>query len=379
MAEDWAANVKKYVPDADDGAIAGIVRYCGIALQKRDSSLVSMGDPAETSRVRENFLKKKLGLTQSDADLDASIAEVGQRMKGENFKNRVTVYYLLAEKHGLLGTFLKPAATKGAAVAGGAAAVLGAAMEPSSAPVAAPAAMAPVPPPVAPAPAPVTPKVAPLAAATGAAALGSAALAADARETDRPATPTTYDREPLVTDTADSGGRGWLPWLLLGAGILALILLLSRCGHHDADDVAPMATDTAAASAMETPTGTAAPVVVPTGAGITSETRAGKPVLVTYFDTGKAAVAPAFAEATAPLKDYLKANAGSSLAVSGFTDATGNAAANAVLSKNRAAAVKAALVAAGIPEAAIAMVKPADTTGASGNNANGRRVEVTVK
>ena len=97
MAEDWAANVKKYVPDADDDIIAGIVRYCGIALQKRDSSLVSFTDPAETGRVRENFLKKKLGLTDPDADLDAAIAGVGEKMKGENFRNRVTVYYLLAD------------------------------------------------------------------------------------------------------------------------------------------------------------------------------------------------------------------------------------------------------------------------------------------
>ena len=40
MTEDWAADVRKYVPNADEKAIAGIVRYCGIALQKRDSSLV---------------------------------------------------------------------------------------------------------------------------------------------------------------------------------------------------------------------------------------------------------------------------------------------------------------------------------------------------
>ena len=33
MAEDWAADVKKYSPDADDAAIKGIVRHCGIALQ----------------------------------------------------------------------------------------------------------------------------------------------------------------------------------------------------------------------------------------------------------------------------------------------------------------------------------------------------------
>jgi hypothetical protein len=105
MAEDWAVDVKKYAPNADAGVIAGIVRYCGIALQKRDSSLVSITDPEETRRVRENFLKKKLGLTLSDGDLDKAIAAVGQRMKADRTKSRVTVYYLLAEQFGKLATF----------------------------------------------------------------------------------------------------------------------------------------------------------------------------------------------------------------------------------------------------------------------------------
>lgn len=107
MAEDWAVDVKKYAPNADDEAIKGIVRYCGIALQKRDSSLVSMTDQTETARVRDNFLKKKLGLTDSDADLDASIKAVGEQMKADRTKNRVTVYYLLADKYGKLGDFKK--------------------------------------------------------------------------------------------------------------------------------------------------------------------------------------------------------------------------------------------------------------------------------
>ena len=34
MTTDWAADVKKYVSNADEKVIAGIVRYCGIALQK---------------------------------------------------------------------------------------------------------------------------------------------------------------------------------------------------------------------------------------------------------------------------------------------------------------------------------------------------------
>jgi hypothetical protein len=105
MAEDWAADVKKYVPDADEKAIAGIVRYCGIALRKRDSSLVSFGDKEEVERVRTNFLKKKLALAEPDSELDRAVESVRERMKGDRTKNRVTVYYLLAQHYGKLSEF----------------------------------------------------------------------------------------------------------------------------------------------------------------------------------------------------------------------------------------------------------------------------------
>lgn len=105
MAEDWAVDVKKYAPQADAKAIAGIVRYCGIALQNKDSSLVSFSDKDEIARVRENFLKKKLGLTSSDADLDKAVGAVAATMKDDRTKNRVTVYYLLADRFGKLATF----------------------------------------------------------------------------------------------------------------------------------------------------------------------------------------------------------------------------------------------------------------------------------
>jgi len=105
MAEDWAADVKKYASNADEKAIAGIVRYCGIALQKRDSSLVSFADKEEVARVRENFLKKKLGLTNPDTELDQAISTIAAKMKSDHTKNRVTVYYLLAEHFGKLPTF----------------------------------------------------------------------------------------------------------------------------------------------------------------------------------------------------------------------------------------------------------------------------------
>jgi hypothetical protein len=105
MASDWAADVKKYAPEADDKAIAGIVRYCGIALRNRDSSLVSFGDDEEVARVRNNFLKKKLALTLPDAELDEAIAKIGTKLKSTKAKNRVTVYYLLADHFGKLSMF----------------------------------------------------------------------------------------------------------------------------------------------------------------------------------------------------------------------------------------------------------------------------------
>jgi len=37
--------------------------------------------------------------------LDAAIATVGEKLKGVNHKNRVTVYYLLADHFGQLGLF----------------------------------------------------------------------------------------------------------------------------------------------------------------------------------------------------------------------------------------------------------------------------------
>lgn len=58
MTEDWSADVTKYVSNPDTNAISAIVQYCGIALQKRNSSLVSFSGKEEIERVRTNFLKK---------------------------------------------------------------------------------------------------------------------------------------------------------------------------------------------------------------------------------------------------------------------------------------------------------------------------------
>lgn len=66
------------------------------------------------------------------------------------------------------------------------------------------------------------------------------------------------------------------------------------------------------------------------------------------------------------------------LVISGYHDATGDAALNAELAKRRALAVREALLALGVAEAGIALEKPALSTG-SGTQREARRVEVTLR
>ena len=95
-----------------------------------------------------------------------------------------------------------------------------------------------------------------------------------------------------------------------------------------------------------------------------------------YFASGKADLA---AGAPAALADVIKgAKEGRKLVISGFHDATGSAVKNAELAKQRAFAVRDALKAAGVLEAAMELKKPEQMT-ATGSDAEARRVEVALQ
>lgn len=98
---DYVADVRKYSPEVNEAAVAAIVKYCGISLQRADSALVSASDPKELLTVQKGFAAKKLGLEAAAAD--AGIKAVVQKMKDAPRKSRVTFYYLLAEATGTLG------------------------------------------------------------------------------------------------------------------------------------------------------------------------------------------------------------------------------------------------------------------------------------
>lgn len=101
MTTDYKADVAKYTSNVNEAAVAAIVKYCGIALRNKDSSLVSGTDEAELNRVRDGFATKKLALTPEQWETGSKV--VLEKLKGVNQKQRVTFYYLLAEATGTMG------------------------------------------------------------------------------------------------------------------------------------------------------------------------------------------------------------------------------------------------------------------------------------
>lgn len=95
---DYKADIAKYTSNINDKAVEAIVKFCGIALQSRDASLVACSDEAEIDRVRKGFATKILGL--DEAASNTVIKSVCEKMKADNTKHRVTFYYLMAEATG---------------------------------------------------------------------------------------------------------------------------------------------------------------------------------------------------------------------------------------------------------------------------------------
>lgn len=95
-----------------------------------------------------------------------------------------------------------------------------------------------------------------------------------------------------------------------------------------------------------------------------------------YFQSGNANLAEGAVQALADLVEGAKA--GRTLVISGFHDATGGAAQNAELARQRALVVRDTLMAAGVPEEQIELKKP-EQVSASGSDAQARRVEISLR
>lgn len=94
-----------------------------------------------------------------------------------------------------------------------------------------------------------------------------------------------------------------------------------------------------------------------------------------FFASGSAALPADAGVVLAAVRDVAAAQPGRNLLISGFHDATGDPVKNADLAKERAKAVREALVNAGVDRARLVMRKPESTTG-EGDNPQARRVEI---
>ena len=104
----------------------------------------------------------------------------------------------------------------------------------------------------------------------------------------------------------------------------------------------------------------------------------GEPLVKVYFDLGQTALTPSAAEQIATVVAAIAAAPQASALLSGYHDETGGAALNAEVAKNRALAVRDALLAAGVAGERVLMRRPAVTLG-GGDAAEARRVEVRVQ
>lgn len=93
------AEAKKLNLSISDDLISKVAIGLGPVLYNKDTATVACGQPEELKTVKNNFLKKKLGLTNDESEFDTAIKEVCEQLGTSNRnKYRVHFYALLAMK-----------------------------------------------------------------------------------------------------------------------------------------------------------------------------------------------------------------------------------------------------------------------------------------
>jgi hypothetical protein len=85
---------------ADMDLLEKVTKGCGPAIYNADASTVAASQPAELETVKNNFLIKKLGLSDGP-ELDAAIQKAIETYgRSERNKFRAVMYYMLTKHFG---------------------------------------------------------------------------------------------------------------------------------------------------------------------------------------------------------------------------------------------------------------------------------------
>ena len=93
--EKYSADLEKYVSKVNKKLLEKLARRMAPVMARKDAATVACGDSKELERIRVNFVKKKLGVSDIEKGRKA-MESVCQTMKKSRAKSRITFYYLLA-------------------------------------------------------------------------------------------------------------------------------------------------------------------------------------------------------------------------------------------------------------------------------------------
>jgi hypothetical protein len=87
------------IKSVDETLLRGVAKSQGPSIYLRDASMVSCSDQSELDRVINNFVKRKLNVTD-DAKIDKAIKATCATFKPVKQKMRVAFYYVLVKELG---------------------------------------------------------------------------------------------------------------------------------------------------------------------------------------------------------------------------------------------------------------------------------------
>ena len=101
LIEKYAADIKeKFGETPDMDLLTKVAIGLGPAIYNLDASKVSGSDEKELNTVKNNFLIKKLGLSDGPQLMDAINSVIEKYGKSEKNKHRAVIYYQLAKHFG---------------------------------------------------------------------------------------------------------------------------------------------------------------------------------------------------------------------------------------------------------------------------------------